>query len=356
MADGGQALIASQGGRMTHELDGTAVQFFQGPYDSKNPMTLWANAGRLADIIRKHRVQIIHARSRAPAWSAYWAAKRTGIRFVTTYAGIYNADLPFKRHYNAIMASGDIVIANSAYTARHIRETYKDLRRPIAVIPRGIDLAKFNPARVQPSHVAAMLARWAVPEGARVVLMPGRLTRWKGGLSFVEAMAQLKDRSVYGILAGDSQEREDFEDEVIARVKELGLAGRVRYVGQVDDMPTAFAASDVVVSASIEPEAFGRVAVEAQAMGRLVVATNIGGSTETIIPGRTGWLVPPSSPPEMAAAIGQALSLDAAQALGVTTAARAHVAAKYDVAVMCRSTLRVYAKLLARDEDLALSA
>lgn len=345
-AAGATALVATKGGRLVNQLRGAGAEVIEGPFDSKNPLTMWRNAGVLARIVRERNVAIVHARSRAPAWSAKWAAQRTGAKFVTTYAGIYNAGNPLKRWYNSVMAQSDIVIANSQFTARHIREAYPHLRRPIAIIPRGIDMRNFDPQSVQPSAVQNLRAKWTVPDGTKVVLMPGRLTRWKGALVFVEAMAQIKHLGVYGILAGDAQSRDSFEEEVLARIAKLGMMGQVRYVGHQDDMALAYAAADVVVSASLEPEAFGRVAVEAQAMRRLVVATDMGAARETVLPEQAGWLVAPEDPRAMASAIADALNLDPFEAEAMRDRGRAHVMRKFNVETMCRHTLQVYAKVL----------
>jgi glycosyltransferase involved in cell wall biosynthesis len=345
-AAGHTALVATKGGRMANTLRSTGAEIIEGPYDSKNPVTIWRNAATLARIIRERNVAIIHARSRAPAWSAMWAARRTGAKFVTTYAGIYNAKSAVKRWYNSVMASGDIVIANSQFTARHIREAYPHLRRPIAIVPRGIDLRNFDPNAVRPDAVAALRTSWAVPEGRKVVLMPGRLTRWKGSLVFVEAMARLKHLGVTGILAGDAQSRDSFEEEVLAAIAKHGLMGQVRYVGHLDDMAAGYAAADLVVSASLEPEAFGRVAVEAQAMRRLIVATDLGAARETVLPDQAGWLVRPEDPAGMAHAIAEALNLDPFEAEAMRDRGRAHVMRRFNVDTMCRHTLQVYAKVL----------
>jgi glycosyltransferase involved in cell wall biosynthesis len=345
-AAGHEALVATKGGRMAKHLIAAGAEVIEGPFDTKNPMTIWRNAGILARIVRERNVAIVHARSRAPAWSAKWAAARTGAKFITTYAGIYNANTPPKRWYNSVMARGDIVIANSQFTARHIRQTYPHLRRPIAIIPRGIDFRNFDPEGLRPDLVAAARASWAVPDESKVVLMPGRLTRWKGSLVFVEAMARLQHLRAFGILAGDAQSRDGFEDEVKARIAKLGLTGQVRYVGHVEDMAAAYAAADVVVSASLEPEAFGRVAVEAQAMRRLIVATDLGAARETVLPDQSGWLVPPEDSHAMAEAIAEALTLDPFAAEAMRDRGRAHVMRRFNVETMCRHTLQVYAKVL----------
>jgi glycosyltransferase involved in cell wall biosynthesis len=356
VAAGGRALVATKGGRMVRDLKAVGATVLEGPYDSKNPWTIYANAEVLADIVRREKVAIVHARSRAPAWSAKWAAARTGAKFVTTYAGIYNARSGLKRWYNSVMASGDIVIANSAFTARHIRETYPSGQKPIAVIPRGIDLSRFDLYGVPDAQIAAMRVKWNVPAGWKVALLPGRISRWKGALHFVEAMTHLRGQKILGVLVGDAQSRDRFLDEVLRTIEALGLKDIVRYAGHEDEMPVAYATADVVISASIEPEAFGRVAVEAQAMRRLVVATNIGAAQETVLPAESGWLVPPADPPAMAAAIAEAASLTEDEAQRMRDRGRSHVAKRFTVEAMCRQTLAVYAKLLGGNPEQTLRA
>jgi glycosyltransferase involved in cell wall biosynthesis len=355
VAAGGRSFVATQGGRLAEELEPSGSHLIEGPYASKNPVTIWNNAGRLAKIIRAEKIGIVHARSRAPAWSARIAAQRTGAKFLTTYAGIYNARSSMKRWYNSVMAKGDLVIANSAFTAQHIRDTYKNLRRPIAVIPRGIDLTKFDPKAVDPARVQALRREWGVPQSARIVLLPGRLTRWKGALSFIDAMSFIQHPNIFAVIAGDAQDRSEFEDEVIGRIAKHGLSERLRYVGHVSDMAAAYAAADIVVSASLEPEAFGRVAVEGQAMRKLVVATDLGAAKETVLPGETGWLVRAGDAPALALGIVEALEIAPQSAAEIGAKARAHVMKRFDVHAMCAATLGVYRKVLAGNSAQAMA-
>src|SRR6266581_775548 len=237
------------------------------------------NAAALTEIIRRHKIDIVHARSRAPAWSA-WSAARA------------------KR-----------VIAISHFVGEHVSAVYGVGQDRLRIIPRGVDIAAFNPRQVNGGQVCTLATQWRVPDDAAIVMLPGRLTRWKGGLDFIEAIARLGRRDVCCLLVG-AEQRPGFRRELEARIERRGVGGMFRIIEDCRDMPAAYVLADVVVSASTDPEGFGRVIVEAQAMGRPVVATDHGGARETIVPGATGWLVPPRDPAALAGAIGEALALD----------------------------------------------
>src|SRR5262245_52064411 len=271
------ALVASRGGRMAYELRENGGELIRMDAASKDVRKILANAARFAQLIRERNISLIHARSRAPAWSALMAARRMRVPFVTTYHGIYEAKNPFKRWYNSVMAGGDVVIANSQWTEDHIRKTYPSKAKKIVVIPRGIDLAYFDPDKIAPERVARLRAQWHIRPGERVILLPGRLSRWKGQLVFLKALNDLQrsnrlpDR-VRGIIAGDAQGRDLYVGELNDAIRRYDLNGTAVVVGHVDDMAAAYRAADIVVSASTEPEAFGRVPPEAAAMGRAVIA------------------------------------------------------------------------------------
>lgn len=339
------AYVASGGGPLEKELLRVGARHITLPLASKNPLTIRRNAKALADLIRRFRIDIVHARSRAPAWSACSAARATGRRFVTTFHNAYDSDLPFKHRYNSVMARGDRVIAISRFVADHVAKAYGVGSDRLRTISRGVDLTRFDPRRVGGTQVAELAADWRVPDGFAVVMLPGRLTRWKGGLDFVEAIARLSRRDVCGVLVG-GQHRAAFRRELEAAIERLRLAERFRIIDDCRDMPTAYALADVVVSASTEPEGFGRVIVEAQAMERPIVATNHGGARETVVPGLTGWLVPPGDPPALATAIGDALALDEDARASFGRHARAQVAAGYTRELMCARTIEVYEELL----------
>jgi glycosyltransferase involved in cell wall biosynthesis len=345
--DGGRAWIATKGGRLAAEAEKKGAKLLSGAFETKNPFRIWSNAGVIADFVRRENISIIHARSRAPAWSAWIAARRTGARFVATYHGIYNAGNALKRHYNGIMTRGDAIIANSRFTAAHVsREHHIEMSR-IEVIPRGIDIAAFTPENVSPERVAEVRKQWGLKAGKTVILLPGRLTRWKGQLDFVEALALLPNQEFEAVLAGDPQEREGYLAELRMAIDRAKLTQKVRIPGHCSDMPAALMVADVVVAPSIEPEAFGRVAVEAQAMGRPLVASCLGAQTETVRDGETGFLFPPGNVAELAEKIAKAISLGTGDRLAMAETQRANVLGLYTVEAMCAATLSVYRRVLA---------
>jgi glycosyltransferase involved in cell wall biosynthesis len=343
---GGRALVASNGGRLIHDLKRVGAAHIQLPLDSKNPFTMYANIGRLTHLIRAHEVDIVHARSRAPAWSAYFAAKRTGAHFVTTFHGTYGMEFPLKRRYNAVMTFGERVIAISGFIAGHIRQHYGVPSAKIRVIHRGVDLEKFTPKKVTAERVIALANRWRLTDGYPVVMLPGRLTRWKGHAIFIEAIAKLKRRDIRCLIVGSDQGRTEYRNELESLTAKHDLGEVMRLVDYCDDMPAAYMLSDVVVSASTDPEAFGRVVAEAQALGRLVVGPDHGGAKELIIDGETGWLTPPGDAAALAAAIERALSFDAAARNRAAARSIVNVRTYFSKQAMCAKTLEVYNEVL----------
>ncbi|GAC1347048.1 MAG: glycosyltransferase family 4 protein [Acetobacteraceae bacterium] len=343
---GGRALVASAGGRLVASVERAGGRHLALPLASKNPARIWRNAGLIAGLIRRERVDLVHARSRAPAWSAWLASRRAGAHFVTTYHGVYREGVPGKRAYNAVMARGERVIAISQFVRGLLEVRHHVDPARIRVIPRGVDPVLFDPAAVSGERIARLAERWRLPDGALVVMLPARLSRWKGQEVLLDAMARLQRHGAYCVLVGPLDGRERFAGELERRARGLGLAGRLRLAGQCDDMPAALMLADVVVSASTEPEGFGRVVIEGQAMGRPVIATDHGGAAETVEPGATGWRVKPGDAGELAAALDAALALepDARAALGAR--ARAAVLARYTTSVMQTATLGVYGELL----------
>jgi glycosyltransferase involved in cell wall biosynthesis len=341
---GGVALVASAGGRLVPEIERSGGRHINLPLATKNPAAIWQNASRLARLIRAERVDIVHARSRAPAWSALIAARRTGAHFLTTYHGTYGEDLPFKRHYNSVMAKGERVIAISRFIAGIVKTRHGVDPALIRIIPRGVDPAVFDPDRVTRDRIERTTSAWAVPQGARVVLLPGRLSGWKGQAVLIEAVAKLGRANLCCVLVGEGHERE--ERALRARAKRLGVAERLRLVGHCYDMPAALARADVVVHASTEPEAFGRVVIEAQAMRRPVIASDLGGPAETVASGKTGFLVPPGDAVALAATIDRVLALGEEEQRALGERARAAVEGGYTTAAMQAATLAVYRELL----------
>ncbi len=335
---GFRSIVASAGGRLVPELEALNCRHIALPLRSKSPWRIWRNARRLRRIIEDEGVRIVHARSRAPAWSAWFAARRAGVRFVTTYHGTYGEGWPGKRLYNSVMARGDRVIAISQHIAAHIRRIYGE--RAIRVILRGVDPRRFDPALVSLERVTALRSGWAIGQQP-VVLLPARMTRWKGHAVLLKALPRLP--GVTAVLAGDLKGREAYAAELQALAVHLGVADRVVFAGHVVDVPAAMLAADVVIHTSIEPEAFGRTVIEAQAMARPVIAANLGGPRETVQEGITGWLVPPDHPDELAAAISEVLALSPERRREIGEAARRQVPT---MQAMQAATVAVYRELL----------
>jgi glycosyltransferase involved in cell wall biosynthesis len=344
---GHRALIACEGGVLSQAALRAGAELIAVPLDTKSPFAMRRNAGRLARLIKKHKVDIIHAHSRAPAWSAYWAAKRTGAKFVTTYHGAYNENAPFKRRYNAIMASGERVIAVSHFIAELVRKRHPGAESRLRIIPGGVDPVKFDPAAVLGDRAVRLAQLWRLPLGGPTIMLPGRLTSWKGQKLLITALAALRHNDAVAVLVGGDQGRESYAQALIAHAESLGVASRLRLVGHVEDMPAAMMLADIVVNASTDPEAFGRTIVEAQAMARIVIAADHGGARETIIDGETGFLFPPGDFAALAAAIDQALDFLPDDRVAWGQYARAVISEYYSVAAMQDAMLGVYAELLA---------
>ncbi|GJE00995.1 glycosyltransferase family 4 protein [Methylobacterium isbiliense] len=357
-AVGARALVATEGGRLVGELQAKGGIWVPFPARTKNPVAMALNVGRLARICRAEGVTLVHARSRAPAWVALGACRRLGLPFVTTYHGSYSSRTPVKQLYNSVMARGDAVIANSHYTAELIRAEHPQATEArMRVIYRGTDLAAFSAAQVEPGRVEALRRAWGVAPHERVVLLAARLTGWKGQRVLIEAAAALRAQGLRDfavVLAGDAQGRTAYVRELDALVAAHNLSGIVRRVGHCTDMPAAFRAASVVAVPSTEPEAFGRSAVEAQAIGTPVVVSDLGAVRETVLAPpevarteRTGWRVPAGEAVPLAEAIAEALQLGASARDGLARRARQHVERNFSLERMTADTLEVYAALLA---------
>ena len=348
---GGVALVASAGGKWEPLIRRAGGRHVTLPLDTKNPWRIWRNAGRLAALIRAERVAIVHARSRGPAWSAWLACRRTGVAFMTTHHGTYSEGLAFKRRYNSVMASGERVIAASRFIAELIQQRHGTDPARIRVIPRGVDTAIFDPDAVSPERIALLAEAWRLAKawrlggGVPVVLLAGRLRAWKGQTVLLDAIARMARPEVCCVLVGGGGNR--ITRRLIRQAERLGIADRLRLVGNNDDMPAALMLADVVIHASTAPEAFGRVVIEAQAMARLVIASDLGGPVETVEHGVTGWRVPPGDAAALAQAIDHALSLPQDERAAIEANARASVLRSYTKQAMQAATLDVYRELLA---------
>ena len=354
---GGRALVLSEGGRLAPRIAAAGGEFVPFPAATKNPIRLLWNARVIRRMIESEGVDLVHARSRAPAWSAMIAARRAGKPFVTTYHGAYNEKTSLKRAYNAIMAKGDVVIANSRYTKQLIEQRYGTDPSKIRVIYRGVDGTKFDPGAISAERKAALRARWKAGPDTRIVIQLARLTAWKGQSTVIEAARLLETKGRLGqtliVLAGDAQGRETYREKLETEIRDAGLTGKVILPGHVEDVPAALAIAHLAVVASTEPEAFGRVATEAQVMGCPVIATDLGAPPETVAApphvapqDATGWLVPPGNAVKLAEAIAEALNLDPEVRKALGARARARVLGNYSLDAMRLETLGVYDDLL----------
>jgi len=355
---GGRALVATSGGQMAPRVPKLGGELFELNMATKNPFSLWQNAGLLARLIREEGVHVVHARSRAPAWSGYWASRRTGAAFVTTYHGTYNEDLPLKRTYNAVMAKGRPVIAISRFIRDLVIERHGLSPDQIVVIPRGADIAVFSEDMVGNERTVTLAEHWGILDDPRpVIMLPGRLTRWKGAENLVAAAGRLKQRrggEDFLILIVGEGGNPRFARLLEARIRGLGLEDCVRLTGGCTDMAAAYKLAAVVVSASIEPEAFGRVVVEAQAMGRPVIATDHGGARETVMHGDSGWLYPPGDVEALAEILDRALDLGPSERVHMGMAARVRIHSEYTVGAMQQATIAVYEQAAGRAFGIAL--
>ena len=348
---GGTALVATRGGRMVARLEADGGRMAQMPVQTKNPLVMLGNAARLVALIRQENVSIVHARSRAPAFAALWAAKATGVPFVATYHGVYKAQSNLKRWYNAVMTRGDLVIANSDYTRDHVLSEHKLDPDKLVTIPRGVDLDRFDPAFVTSNRVDALRTAWGLePNDHRAqIVLAGRVTRIKGHLLIVEAAKRLaaQGRQDFQILfAGDHQGRTGYAAEVQQAIDDAGLGDAVKLVGHCDDMPAAYLLADFAILPTSVPESFGRAAVEPQAMGRPVIASNHGGVTETVLDDKTGWLAPVDDANAWAEAIARAIDLGPGKRLEMGELGRNRARQLYSADAMCALTLAAYEKVL----------
>lgn len=344
-ARGDEAHVASAGGRLEGELVELGGVLHKMPAQSKNPLVVWQNAARLTRLIKELNIDILHARSRAPALSCAIAAKRTGVFYVTTYHGIYNAKSGLKRWYNGGMARSDAVIANSEFTRDHIMKEHGLSEDKITVIPRGVDMARFDPDCISMKAEMDLRESWGVGRGETLILLPGRLTRWKGQEVAIKALKP--DMACKLVLLGDPQGRDAYVAELKNLAEQNGVTDKVLIPGHFDDMPSAFAASDIVLSTSTDPEAFGRVAAEAQAMGCWVIASDHGGARETVIEGVTGWRVAPGDDAALRSALSNFMDNGAPKDYDAQNS-RAHIEQNFSKRALQEKTLAVYDRLLAQ--------
>jgi glycosyltransferase involved in cell wall biosynthesis len=349
-AKGWRSVVASAGGRLERELAAAGATHLRLPLDRGGWLAVWRIGGRLARAIRRHRVDLVHARAPAAAWSGSIAARRTGASFVATFHDIHPLDGVLNRRCHGAMTGADRVIAVSDFMAGHLaREHGVDPTR-VRVVHRWVDPDEFDPERVRGHRVQALAERWGIGAGsAKVVMMPGSVTRGRGHLLLLQALARLARADCTVLFVGGLDHRGAYVKELTAAVRKAALGERVRFGGDTEDLPAALALADVVVLAATRPDPSGIVAAAAQAMGKPVIVTDIGGLGETLQPGATGWLVPPNDPKQLASAMDQALSMPADERQRLAERARAWVLGRFTAERMCRQTLAVYRELLGPD-------
>ena len=344
---GGRAVIASAGGRLESKLKRLGAEHLSLPLASKNPLTVLRNAMQLESFIRNRDIELVHARSRAPAWSAYRAVKRTGVPFVTTFHGVYAQNSWFKKHYNSVMAKGDRVIAISQDIKKRLIHDYAVPKERIRLIYRGVDSTYFNPASVTPSEVGHYIDHANLPHNMRFVVLPGRYTRWKGMHLLIEAMARVQTPDLCALIVGPSGGQDGYVFELEKMIRNYGLENKVLLLGPCENMRALYALASIVVSASIKPEPFGRVTAESMAMGRPTLGPDFGGAAEQIVHAESGWLYEPKDAQSLADYIDYIARLDEQSLYHVGARARGRVLDYFSVEQMVQKTLDVYAELLA---------
>jgi glycosyltransferase involved in cell wall biosynthesis len=355
---GGRAIVACEGGALLSQVKAYGGEVVLMPLASKNPWQIWRNSYDLQKLVSAQNIDLVHAHSRAPAWSAYLMAKRRSMPFVSTYHSLYNQKSKLKAWYNSVMARGDVVIANSEFTQGHILQRHPAHIKNLQVVYQGTAFENFELTPTREAKAQALRQAWGVESHEKLILLPGRMTRIKGHEVVLEALALLfkaGKQDLKLVFLGDYQGRIDYVEALKTKAESLGVSKALQVVDHTDDMASAYAAADIVVSASTQAEAFGRVAVEAQAMERLVIVTNIGATVETVLAppkvgeaARTGWHVPPNAPQALAECVLEVLSLSASARHAITARARQHVLKAFGHQAMAEKTLALYQSLLSK--------
>ena len=348
-----QSFIVTSGGELIKFINKEKVKLIKLPVHSKNPLLIFFNAIILIGIILFYNISIVHARSRAPAWSCLVATKITRRKFVTTFHGTYNFSSKLKKFYNSVMVRSDLIIAGSNFIFSHIKENYSEFlnsKKKFLVIFRGINVDYFDPSTKLESDEKRLLKKWEIDKEKKIILLPGRLTSWKGHEVFIEALNLVKIdlgyEAFHVVILGSDQGRDLYKKKLIRLSEQYRLTNQIKFVDNCKDMALAYKVSDIVVSASIEPEAFGRVAVEAQSMEKLIIASNIGGSNETIINEKTGLLFESGDASSLSKKIIRAVTMDESSFKLMGTEGRKNIVKKFNVEKMCFSTYSEYKRLL----------
>ena len=347
------SFIVTSGGELTKYIDKKKVRLIRLPVNSKNPLLIFFNSIALVFIILFNNISIVHARSRAPAWSCLLATKITRRKFVTTFHGTYNFKNSIKKFYNSVMVRSDLIIAGSNFIFSHVNSNYSkylNIQKKFLVIFRGINVDYFDPSTTLESEEDKLITNWGLNKNKKIILMPGRLTAWKGQEIFIEALnivnKELGYESFFAVILGGDQGRNVYSKKIRRLVEQYRLTNQLKFIEHCKDMPLAYKVSNLIVSASIEPESFGRVAVEAQSMKKPIIASDIGGSNETIVKNQTGFLFEAGNPESLSKKIIEVLKLDETTLKSVGIEGRKNIIKKFNVEKMCFSTYSEYKKLL----------
>ena len=348
-----ESFIVTSGGELLKFVDKKKVKIIRLPVHSKNPLLMFINFIGLVGIILFNNISIVHARSRAPAWSCWLATKITGRKFVTTFHGTYNFNNTIKKFYNSVMVRSNLIVAGSNFIFSHIKENYLkylDDKKKLLVIFRGINVDYFDPTTKVYSDEKKLLTKWEIDKDKKIVLLPGRLTSWKGQEVFIEAInlvnIELGYEAFYAVILGSDQGRDLYKKKLIRLSEQYRMTKQMRFINHCSDMALAYKISDIVVSASIEPEAFGRVAVEAQSMEKPIIASNIGGSNETVIDKKTGFLFESGNAKSLSEKILKLVTMDESSLRSIGIEGRKNIIQKFNVEKMCFSTYSEYKRIL----------
>jgi len=359
-ASGFESVVASSGGSMAQQFYNSKVVHITLPLANKNPFKIYQNSKKLAEIIQKYQVDLVHIRSRSPAWSAYLACKKTGCKMISTFHGSYSSTIStvlfskkfseWKLKYNAVMVKPKYIIAVSDFIKNYIYQNYSSIadlaQKEIKVIHRGVDLRYFCSKKFPQSRIVQLIEKWDLPDDKQIIMLPGRITGWKGHEFLISALAKVQNQNFFCIMVGSLKGHEKFAKVLEQKIKENNLQGKIKIVGETKDMPAAYLVSDMVISASIRPEAFGRVAIEAGAMGRVVIATNIGGSLETVVDGKTGFLVEVNNANKLAETIDEVLAMDKNKKEKMQENAIDHIVNNFSNQKMLDETIEFYKQIL----------
>lgn len=341
---GHRSLVISSGGSLVQELETAGGQHYTFNIGSKNPTHIYGNRNHLKSFIKEHDVDLVHVHSRAPAWSAYLATRSTKTPFITSYHSAYKNQNPFKKLYNSVMTKGDCILVASSFLAQHIEETHHVNKEKIVLIPHGIDLSVYNPARFRAEDRQAFRHALNIEDGVPLIVLPARLTTIKGHELTLHALAKIQDAAFVCVFVGRDR-GDNYKSHLEEVSKRLNLTEKIRFLDQAD-MPLAYASANLVLSPSQVPEGFGLVPVEAQAMGVPVIASDAGATSETILNGETGWLVPLGDSEALAAAIRHSLTLSSEEKRTMIEKSICHICTKFDVADMGKKTVEIYTELI----------